>query len=324
MTPDDGRSIDRSLLERVELAFPELVGDHEVLERDLVLDGRPLADWLALAPGGALLVSVVDGAADAAPLRALDGLAIARTRPDLLLGARTEDAGDPPLVRVVLVALEGYSEVQLERLAPLAGDDLWLLRRRELASARGTHTRLEALDLSAGDAARDPVALPSWALRRPFHDLLARIAPDRLQLALDLVGRLRRVDGRLAWSTDGALLECAAQGRRLASLAWTEGELRVELDEQSPLRRVRDRESLDEAVEAVLAAHLARLGDPSEERLERPRPRPAGEPLFAAEDDLPEDELDEGFDDDDLPTHELRPLPPGPLLTPEEIRAFQE
>ncbi len=208
MTSDAGRSIDRTLLERVELAFPELVGDHEVLERDLVLDGRPLADWLALAPGGALLVSVVDGAADPAPLRALDGLAIARTRPDLLLGTRAQDAGDPPLVRVVLVALEGYSEVQLERLAPLAGDDLWLLRRRELArhahAAGGPRPLRRRRGAGPGRAALVGAAPPLPRLpraRRP-RPPAARPGPRRPAAARGRAARL--VHGRRAAGVRGA------------------------------------------------------------------------------------------------------------------------
>jgi hypothetical protein len=328
MPSTDRSHPDRAALERVELAFPELVGDHEVLERELVLDGRPLGDWLARAPGGRLLVSVVDGTADAAVLRALDGLAVARTRPELL------GAGGVP-VRVVLVALDGFSGQQLERLVALGGDDLWLLRRRELSSARGTHTRLEALDLSMEGPTGDPVALPAWALRRPFHEFLAGVVPDRLELALELLGRLRRVDPGLTWSLDGATLLCASGRDPLAALDAARGGLQVELDDQSPVLAVEDRRGLDAAVEAVLAAHLARLAHPDDTMGQGRGPRgitpPPVEPLDLsrgprAHDPEEPDDLDdlEDFDDDDLPTLELRPVPPGPLLTPEEIRAFQE
>lgn len=309
-------SIDRSHLERIELAFPALVGEHRVVERDLALDGRPLADWLAVGPGGALLVSVVDGASDEASLRALDGLAVVQDRPELLAAALEDD--DLP-VRVVLVGLEGFSELQLERLGRLAGEGLWLLRRRELASARGTHTRLEALDLATSEDGGDPVTLPAWALREPFHGFLARVSPDRLELALELVGRLRRVDSDLSWAPDGAFLECSGPSGRIASLSWIDGELRLESDEQSPIQRITDREGLDAAVVAVLMAHLSDMGDPAEEPLSSPRPRARLEVVQgSADDELPE------VDEEEFPPHELQPLPPGPLLTPEEIQAFQE
>jgi len=348
-SPVDPLEPEPQTLERIELAFPDLVGNFEVHERDLCFDGRSIADWLAYSQGRVLLISVVDGRGDGAVLRALDGLAFARSQAEMLGLSIPGLTTDTVRTRVVLVALDGFSSLQLERLEGLRGDDLWLLRKRELRTKRGSHTRLEPLEVGDGRARRRTVDLPEWAVREPFRGFLARIAPDRLELALTLVDRARRIDPRLSWSADEGGLACALDAARLARLLWTDGHLELEFDQESPRRSIRGPETVDAAVEALLGAYLERL-DGTTPRARRQSAPPAGavpQPVFrhdaassrpgfdAAElDDLGElDELDEEIeeelddmdaDGEELGSHELRPMPPGPLLTAEEIEAFHD
>lgn len=333
-------------LERIELAFPDLVGNFEVHERDLCFDGRSIADWLAYSQGRVLLISVVDGRSDGAVLRALDGLAFARNQAEMLGLSIPGLAPGEVRTRVVLVAADGFSNTQLERLEGLRGDDLWLLRRRELRTKRGSHTRLEPLEVSDGRARRRTVDLPEWAMCEPFRGFLARIAPDRLELALTLVERARRIDPHLDWSTDDEGLACALDGARLARLCWTDGHLELELDDESPRQSIRGPESVEGAVEHLLAAYLERLdGGTAKERrrhvaspvgvISQPglrRDAPAPLDLGFGDDDLDDleeepDELDDDLDavdDEELSALEIRPMAPGPLLTAEEIEAFHD
>ncbi len=333
-------------LERIELAFPDLVGNFEVHERDLCFDGRAVADWLAYSQGRVLLISVVDGRGDGAVLRALDGLAFARSQAEMLSLSIPGLSPDSVHTRVVLVAVDGFSSLQLERLEGLRGDDLWLLRKRELRTKRGSHTRLEPLEVGDGRARRRTVDLPEWAVSEPFRSFLARIAPDRLELALTLVERARRIDPRLSWSADDGGLVCALDASRLARLSWTDGHLELELDQDSPRRSIRGPETVESAVEALLTAYLERLDGAAPRGRREPAP-PAGtipQPVFRhdaaptppgfSEADLGElpDELDDELEDldgldgdgEELGSHELQPMPPGPLLTAEEIEAFHE
>ena len=248
--------VDRQTLERVELALPEWAGGFEVLERNLRFDGTQLAHWLAYSHGRVLLVSVVNGHSDNAVLRAMDGLSFAQNQPEIL-NASLESVDDPnPIVQVVLVALEGYSKLQLERLGTLPADRIELLRRRELSTSRGTHTRMESVECTEGGRSGPPVTLPDWSLEPEFRTFLARIAPDRLQLALTVIERMRRMDPQFGWQPEGTGLACLLDGKRLARLNWEAGHMQLFFNEDQPVLPIRDNAALEMALEVVLDHYL--------------------------------------------------------------------
>ncbi len=248
--------VDRQTLERVELALPEWAGGFEVLERNLKFDGKQLAHWLAYSQGRILLVSVVNGHSDGAVLRAMDGLSFAQNQPEMLSASLGKIEDEDALVQVVLVALEGYSKLQLERLGTLPAENIELLRRRELSTSRGTHTRMESVECSDGGRSGRPVTLPEWSLEPEFRTFLARIAPDRLQLALTVVERMRRMDPQFGWQPEGTGLACLLDGKRLARLNWEAGHMQLFFDEDRPLLAIRDNSSLELALEELLERYL--------------------------------------------------------------------
>lgn len=343
--------VDPMLLERIELAFPELVGGFEVLERDLRFDGRTVADFMAYSQGRVLLVSVVDGGDDTCALRALDALAFARSQDEIIESALPDGLECEEGARVILVSPGGFSAKQFERLAVLRDQGLWLLRKRELRTKRGTHTRLEPIDVSDGRTTQRPVDLPAWAVAEPFRSFLALIAPDRLELAISSVGRLRRIDPGLEWSFEQGRLICGLDGAELCRAIWVDGHLELSREEDAPGVPIRDDATIDQLVDEVLADYLLRLrastpGLPTRSASARPaiRRNPDLIPVIetSVERSAERKELSERFDeddsspfdsepvdefpqdDDDLDQVELRPLAPGPLLTREEIEAFQE
>ncbi len=333
MSASDPPKSDSRLFERVELAFPELVGGFEVLERELEFDGRPVADLLAYSQGRFLLISLVDGSTDAAVLRALDGLAFAGSQSEILTAALPPGAQAEGGVRVVLVSLNGFATRQLERLGFLSDQGLWLLRRRELRTKRGTHTRLETIDVGDGrDSSRKPADLPSWALSEPYSSFLAQVAPDRLELATTLLGRLRGIDSTFGWGLRDGKLLCQVGELELCTVAWVDGHLELMGDENAPARPVRDQAAIDRYVDGILAEYLRYLSPmPTVPRTDgRPEfsppvviPAPVqaavseGESVSAPSKGA--DEREENLDQIDL-----FPVQPGPLLTREEIEAFQD
>lgn len=366
----EAHQLDPMLLERIELAFPALVGGFEVLERELTFDGRRIADFMAYSQERLFLVSVVDGGADESVLKALDALAFARTQREILATAVPSDSDFDGEVCVALVSLNGFGARQLERLSLLQGEGLWLLRKRELRTKRGTHTHLEPIDVGDGRlATRDVLDLPAWAIEEPHRSFLAQVAPDRLQLAIELVDRLRLVDSTTRWGLEKGELLGRFEQIELCRVSWVDGHLEAAFGPDGLTLAIRDRRAIDEAVDGVMAEYLGQLrggacgletlvpppldgaNELPESQFERgtaPRATatepPAKPAPFAAEapsspseelrdlDELPElpDLDEEPLDDEDMPEDEelgqvdLRPQAPGPLLTPEEIRAFQE
>lgn len=348
--------MDRQILERIELALPEWLPGCEVLERNLEFDHRPLAHWLVVGSGRALFISAVEGAEDSTVLCALDGLAFIHSQPELL-GAMLGDRDVEELqIGLVLVALDDFSKLQLERLSCVPALNVELLRRRELRSQRGTHTRLESIDHSEAAPAAEQVELPDWSLEMSFRPFLARVAPDRLQLALDIIERIRRMDPQFDWCMDGEDLSCQFNGASLARLQWEAGCLGLFFDEPQSLVPIRDSLGLELALETLLDVYLEVLsgGKSKEHRgaleadhsasewdlpmvpvelepmdgFHEPRgplgtPRPIIETLDPLE--LSEEPDLEVLDElEDLDEVEILPLPPGPLLTRDEIEAFLE
>jgi hypothetical protein len=328
------------ILERVELALPELFPGFQTEERRVALDGVLVADLLGRAGARTLLVSLVGEDEAATALRALDGLSFARTQRELLAAYLPGETFTGPGPQVVLVG-EGFSARLRARLAPLLEQgDLCLVTRHELSTARGSLTRLRLeLQVAPEEPPVPSQELPDWAMQPPLRDFLARVAPDRLPLALQLVERVQRIDPGLSWvSGAGSSLLCTLGEQPLCALAWLEGHLELSLGEGTVPHAIRDEAAIDFVLDWVLTCFLelveeARMQaqEPAvatsepvevtpvapataprapEERSEE-RPSAQGAPPGAGEERL--EELEE---------FELRPAPPPPLLSREELEAF--
>ena len=329
-------------LERVELALPELFPGFRTEERRVSFDGVPVADFLGRAEGRTLMVSLVDDDEAAVALKALDGLAVARGQRELLadyLPGETFTGRGP---EVVLVA-QSFSASLCARLSPLMGQgDLLLVTRHELSTARGSLTRLRLLaDVASREACAPSPDLPSWATQEPLLGFLGQVSPDRLALGLQLLERIQRIDSGLAWAAgeDGSL-RCLSGDQPLCSLAWVDGHLELSLAEGSVPHAVRDEDGIDFVIDWVLTCFIelveeARLRAQEPRRPEQPQeahsepeaPLERG-PIAAtaalqepssASSSAPEPSPDELGE---LEGFELRPAPPPPLLSREELEAF--
>jgi len=295
-----------------------------VHERDLRFDGREVADLLGWAGGRAVLVSLIEDDADRGALRALDALALARTQPEILAGCLDGVTDRLFRTRVVLVA-DAFSSLLQERLGPLLGDDLWLVRRRELRSNRGSTTRLELVDRLAGALSPGRHLELEWPDHEATRRFLARIAPDRLALAIETVERIQRIDPELdATEVEGSLYWRLGDAP-LCVLSWVNGHLELCLDGSTVPHAIRDEAAIDFVLDWVMASYLEALEAEGSAAREEPLPPVARDEEWE-EDEPPAEGLDEGEpeEDDDLAPLELRPAPPGPILTPEEIEAFRE
>jgi hypothetical protein len=306
------------LLERVELACSEVIPGFRVHERHLCFDGRKVADLLGWAGGRAILVSIIEDDSDGGALRALDGLALAHSQPEILSSYLSDTITGALPARVVLVS-DSFSPLLLERLALLRGDTLWLVRRHELVSASGSVTRLERLDGDSRTVHRGPGSAPSeWPDDEPLRRFLARIAPDRLALALEVIGRVGRIDPSIETSEADGALYWRCGDSILCTLVWIDGHLELLLEGSSVPHAIRDEAGIDFVLDWVMAAYLELL---ERDRVEEREPQPSP---VKAEVPQPELEAPEEPAEEELPNVELRPLPPGPLLTAEEIDAFRD
>ncbi len=344
------------VLERVELAFPELLPGFRIEERHVRFNGAVVADLLARAGSRTLLISLVEADESAAALRALDSLSFARTQRELLADYLPGEAftGTPP--EVVLVA-ESFSPQLKHRLAAFTqAADFWLVARHELTTARGSLTRLTPVH--EPKAAEPPsVELPNWATEEPLRGFLAQVAPDRLGLALESIERIARIDPGLEWEAcDTLAVSCHLEGTSLCRLAWIDGHLELHLEEGGIPHAIRDSGAIDFVLDWVLTNFLelveAKRGGAGPQRgaqgEARPRigdfdPGPSAAPdLHVASYSIPRapgaceaesaelEDLDPSTEAlEELPESELRqveliPEPPPPLLSDEELQAFHE
>ena len=152
---------------------------------------------------------------------------------------------------------------------------------------------------------------------------LAKIAPDRLALALETVDRIRRIDPKLETTEVEGCLYWRLGDVPLCLLSWVDGHLELILEGSTVPHAIRDEAAIDFVIDWVMAAYLEvlkREGVQREAASSVPVPE---EPPFDSELDGALDEEEEA-DAEGLPAMELRPSPPGPLLTTEEIEAFRE
>ncbi|MDP6540644.1 MAG: hypothetical protein QF903_13280 [Planctomycetota bacterium] len=280
-----------------------------LIDRDLCLDDRPIADFAGLIAGRPVLFLAIEGDDEAALLRTGDALGFARRHPDALAGhlgvdgaeEETGGTGRPPTARTVLLSDTPFSPALLERLAGLGEADLLVLQRRRLHSAVGESEFFVAVDVappSPGDRAATPAASPV-ALGREGAPEGARAFLAALPQALAVTGqtlieRIGRIDEGLMCrspSPEGGL-EWYDDGELLCSLRATDGHLEARLAGTDVPHSIRTLAGVDVFLDWLLTFHLERLGPPVE----------SGE----------------------LAEVELTPPTPGPILTPEEIEAFRE
>lgn len=329
--PQDSKSL---LLERVELAFPELLPGFRVHERKLHFDGNPVADLLAWGGGRALLISLVEEDDNSAVLRALDGLALARDHADVIVSCIPGSSEEHLRPRVLLVA-DSFPARLVDRLHPLLGESLSLVRRHELCSARGSLTRLEPFESFALPvAANQGTELPEWATREPMRDFLARVAPDRLALTLEILDRIQRIDPSLEPTEQEGDLAWVLCDETLCRMCWVEGHLELYLSDSSVPHAIRDEQAIDFVLDWVMAGYLEilraeRLREESDsvesmERDLRAMSEAVGETASEEEEEEPGSESVPAEGAERLPQIELRPVLRGPLLSAEEIQAFHE
>ena len=286
-----------------------------ILDRELELPapggGLGRVDLAGIDGEGRLvLVGLLeDGAGDAAALAALDLLALGTGQAALLarhlgvaqLGSPEGPSTDAP--RCVLVA-EDFGQRLLGRLAPF-GDRVELLRLATIASGRGARTYL--VQVHPGGASNLP-DLPAPCTREDFLDPLA---PGPRQLVRTLLERLERMDSEFELRFTPQAAHWAFRGRGFLSVEVTPAGLLGRVHpggEGVPLEAEAAVESL---VEQAFGVYVRLLGlfdegaapyDPAA-RLAAEVP---AEALNGASNEAP-----------DEPAHE------GPILTPEEIAAFQ-
>lgn len=319
-SPRESLDPESLLLERVELALSDLLPGFCVHERELRFDGRAVGDLLGWAGGRAILISLIENDADGGALRALDGLALARNQPEILTACIDGPVERPRRARIILIA-DAFSLQLQERLEPLLGEDLWLVRRRELCTTRGSTTRLERIDRGERESLpSSEVSTAEWPDHEPMQEFLAKIAPDRLALALETVDRIRRIDPKLEATEVEGCLYWRLGDSPLCVLSWVDGHLELILESSTVPHAIRDEPAIDFVLDWVMAAYL--------EVLKREGALHELPALLEPElDEEPLDELEAGSaesEEESLPAVELRPVPPGPILTSEEIEAFRE
>jgi hypothetical protein len=269
-------------------ALREAVPGLEICDRDLDVGEGRRADLVGIdGDGRAVAVLYTDGRDPGAVLVALDAFGwLARHRG--LLAEHLESARlDPGLEPLVVLVAERYEERLLERLAGLSRAAVRCLELRVVTSRRGERTYLvpARLPFGGGDV-EDPDG------RRA---LLRALAPEAAALAEGLLRRLDRLDDELERAADGHGVVWSMGAERLCGLHAARGALLGSLGRRAgaPLRSAADAEDF---LERVVRAFGKLLGAPE-----------VGGGAEEAVDVDPD-----AFD------------PATPILTPEEIAAFQE
>jgi len=271
-------------------ALREALPGLELVDRDLEVGAERRADLVGVdGDGRAVAVLLVDGGDEQAPLVALDAFAwLARHR--ALLAAHLESARlDPGLEPLVVLVAERFEDRQLERLAGLSRAAVRCLELRTVTSQRGERTYLVPAPFPFGEGdALDPEGT---------HALLRALSPEAAALAEGLLRRLDRVDDELERAADGHGVVWSLADQRLCGLRAARGMLHGSVGRRAgaPIHSSADAEDF---VERVMRYFARWLGVPAE----------GG--AVADEDDA--EPAPDAFD------------PAAPMLTAEEIAAFQE
>ncbi len=274
----------RELVRGLEIALARPFPGVRVIERDLRLPGGAQADLVAIDETGRIvLVRVSDGLAEETCLAALDLLAHARAHLKLLASHLKDPQARADLEPRLFLVAEAFSEQLKSRLAPLMADRVLLLEIRELSSASGSVSYLVPLD---------PPPLASEPRAALVEDFLIALGPDARRLAASAVRRIGRLDHALECSVFPLEVRWRLDARLLASLRRIGTRLEGRVSSHADPVEIADGAALEVFVERTLEAYLELAGRPGE-------------------------------DGEDLPEVDIRPATDGPVLTAEEIRAFQ-
>lgn len=284
----------------VEASLRAVLPGLRLVDRDLELDGVPLADLVGEVDGRLVLVLLVDGEGDGPVLAALDALTAAR-RDGELLGAHLGLVGPSRRAPLVLLVAERFGERLRDRLRLLPSDSLWLLERRAVRTARRGAQPLVRL----APATEASAPMPGEGAGRPAESridpqaigrFLAQLPPGPARLGRELIERIARIDPELEHEirrvSDREQLWWSFRDRPLCGLAVRDGRLEGRLPESPVPHAIQSVEGIDAFLEWVLSCHLELLD------------------AFADREAVGEVEL----------------VPPRrePLLTPEELEAFRE
>jgi hypothetical protein len=271
----------------------EVVPGLEIVDRELSFEGGARADLVAVDPSGRLyLVLRASEDADRAVLETLDCLALVRTQLELLARHCGEGRVNPERAPRVLVVCPGSDARLVERLGVMSDVGVFVLGLRAVKSATGEHTYLVRLD-PAAHAAVGPAGL----------DAFLRALPARLEpLGTALLERMQRLDEELACTGDATTLVWRLSGEVLVKVERIGELLQASVAPRHEPLPLADLDDLDALVERALGRLVRVLGLTRAEQ-------PGGGPSAAAP---------------KLAKPLMTMKPDEPILTPEEIRAFQE
>jgi len=240
------------LREGLSRALAEALPDLEPLDRQLELGEGRQAELVAVdATGRLVLVLLVPGDGDEAPLAALDALAFARANRALLaahLGAAGLRVELAP--RVLLIA-EAFTQTLIARLEGLQPDSVRCFDHRVLSSSRGKRVYLVPVSpLRAGEPSlisADPgVFLGALdAARRPLGELLVR--------------RIARIDEHLACTALARSASWRLGNDVLGSLVQVEDALEGHAPPHPP-QRIGSESDAELFLEQVLGRYLELFG----------------------------------------------------------------
>ncbi len=291
---DWGRGDRENLLEALRQLHPGL----ELVDADLDLGEGRRADLVALVPAGRLfLVLLVEGGGDAPILCALEAVAFCQ-RNRGLFGAHLDNPRvDPELPAQVLLVAERFEQRLLERMPGISPERVRCLEVRRVASRRGERLYLV------------PAALPETAAAAPdpsgTRALLRALTPEGVTLAEDLLRRLERIDPELARRGDGGGVALDFEGEPLSSLRAANGVLQGRVGPHGTWLPLPTSSDANQFLEEVLR-HFRHLLAPEDLGSRTGRG----------------DALDGEGNGEAEPI--LRALDPStPILTPDEIAAFQ-
>ncbi|HVS19001.1 MAG TPA: hypothetical protein VMT18_10410 [Planctomycetota bacterium] len=289
MTPDWLADVRPGLASALRDCLPEL----EWIDRDLELEDGRRVDVVGVDGGGrATALVLVGDDEEAALLVALDAHAWFARHRSLLDGHFGHPRLDPSRTPRVLLIAEVYSDRMLARLAGLDPAVVQAFELRHVTSQRNARAYLvPARPAPLADAPDDPTGARA---------LLRGLGPEPADLAERMLRRLERADDELDLAADGAGVRCTLDGEALCGLQARRGTLLgwVGEGDPEPLQNAEDGEVWIERVLRELRRLLPAGAQPTGGE---------GSPGSGAE-AVSVDPFD----------------PAAPLLTPEEISAFQD
>ena len=270
----------------------EVVPGLEIVDRELSFEGGARADLVAVDPSGRLfLVLRASDDADRTVLETLDAVALVRGQLELLARHCGEGRVNPERAPRVLVVCPGSDARLVERLGVLGDSGVFVLGLRTVKSAAGEHTYLVRLD-PAAHAAAGPGGVEAFL----------RALPTRLEpLAAALFERMQRLDEELACTGDATTLVWRLSGEVLVKVERIGDLLQASVAPRHEPLPLADLDDLEALIERALGRLVRVLGLARAEQAgggPQPGARPS-KPLLSLK-------------------------PDEPILTPEEIQAFQE